>query len=251
MAVEPADRLSQITTMWTHLARAQDHAADPERTALAALVERYHPAAYSYLLACTGREDDAADLFQEFALKLLRGEFRRADPSRGRFRDYLKVTLANLVRRHAGRVARDARPGGDELSDVADAAAPPPEPDEVFLAGWRKVLLDRAWAGLKEVEAESGTPYFTALRARADFPEDSSAALAGRLTAKLRPPTPFTDAGVRKLLQRGREVFVDLLVAETARSVPTDDRERLEEELIVLGFHGYCKPALERWRPGG
>src|SRR3954447_13452888 len=107
--------------MWTHLARAQDHDADPDRSALAALVERYHPAAYSYLLACTGREDDAADLFQEFALKLLRGEFRRADPSRGRFRDYLKTTLANLVRQHAGRVARDARRAPDELPDVADS----------------------------------------------------------------------------------------------------------------------------------
>src|SRR3954470_7569922 len=80
VAVEEADRLSQITTMWTHLARAQDHDADPDRKALAELVERYHPAAYSYLLARTGREDDASDLFQEFALKLLRGEFRRADP---------------------------------------------------------------------------------------------------------------------------------------------------------------------------
>src|SRR3954447_21595547 len=114
--------------MWTHLARAQDHDADPDRSALAALVERYHPAAYSYLLACTGREDDAADLFQEFALKLLRGEFRRADRGRGRFRDYRKVTLATVVRRHASRAAREAQPGGDEMPDVADSAPPAPEP---------------------------------------------------------------------------------------------------------------------------
>jgi hypothetical protein len=66
----------------------------------------------------------------------------------------------------------------------------------------------------------------------------------------LCPPSPFTDTGVRKLLQRGRDVFVELLVAETARSIPTNDRDRQEEELIVLGFHGYCKPALDRWQPG-
>ncbi|MDB5310270.1 MAG: polymerase sigma factor, sigma-70 family [Gemmataceae bacterium] len=250
MSAEQPNRLSQISTMWTQLARTQDQDADPDRTALAELVERYHPAAYSYLLACTGREDDAADLFQEFALKLLRGEFRRADPSRGQFRDYLKITLANLIRKHAGRVAREARPGGDDLPEVADSASSLHESDEVFLAGWRKALLDKTWDGLKQVEAESGTPYHTALRTRADYPDDSSAELADRLTAKLRPPTRFTDTGVRKLLQRGREVFVDLVVAETARSVPTDDRERLERELIVLGFHGYCKPALDRWRPG-
>jgi RNA polymerase sigma-70 factor (ECF subfamily) len=236
--------------MWTQLVRAQDLDADPDRKALAQLVDRYHPAAYRYLLACTGREDDAADLFQEFALKLLRGEFRRADPSRGRFRDYLKAALANMIRRHAGRAARES-PGGDQLPEAADAAPPAHESDEVFLANWRNALLDWAWEGLRQAETRSGTPYHTALRARADFPDESSAALADRLTARLGPPTPFTDAGVRKLLQRGREVFIDLLVAETARSVPTDDRDRLEEELIVLGFHAYCKHALDRWRPGG
>lgn len=248
VSTQRPDRLSQISTMWTQLARTHD--PDPDREALAALIDRYHPAAYSYLLACTGREDEAADLFQEFALKFLRGDFRRADAARGRFRDYLKITLANLIRRHAGKSAREARAGGDDLPDVADPAAPPDDTDEVFLAAWRKALLDRAWDGLKAVEAEGGTPYHTALRARADHPDDSSAALADRLTDRLRPAAKFTDVGVRKLLQRGREVFVDLLVAETARSIPTDDRERLEQELIVLGFHGYCKPALERWAAG-
>jgi hypothetical protein len=64
----------------------------------------------------------------------------------------------------------------------------------------------------------------------------------------LRPAEPFTDAGVRKLLQRGREMLTDLLVAEVAASVPTRDKERLAQELIDLGFYGYCRKALERWR---
>src|SRR5262245_29261809 len=153
MNSEQTDRLSQISTMWTQLARTQGQVEDPDRKALAELVDRYHPAAYSYLLTRTGREDEAADLFQEFALKLLRGEFRRADPSRGRFRDYLKVTLANLIRRQAGRTAREARQGGDELPDVADTDTPGHESDEVFLAAWRKALLDRAWEGLQQFEA--------------------------------------------------------------------------------------------------
>ena len=59
----------------------------------------------------------------------------------------------------------------------------------------------------------------------------------------------FTDAGVRKLLQRGREMLTDLLVAEVAASVPTRDRERLAQELIDLGFYAYCRKAMERWMP--
>lgn len=245
----PEDRLSQISTLWTQLARTQDRDADPDRAELAALIDRYHPAAYSYLRALTGREDEAADLFQEFALKFVRGDFRRASAARGRFRDYLKSTLANLAKRHAGKVARAPAAGGDDLPEVADSDPSLHESDEVFLAGWRKTLLDRAWDGLRAAEAESGTPYHTALRARSEFPDESSVALAARLTERLRPAAPFTDAGVRKLLQRGREMLVDLVVAETARSIPTDDRDRLEQELIVLGLHGYCKPALARWRP--
>ena len=58
---------------------------------------------------------------------------------------------------------------------------------------------------------------------------------------------PFTDAGVRKLLQRGREMLTDLLVAEMAASVLARDRERLAQELIDPGFYSYCRKALEQW----
>src|SRR5262249_12477585 len=126
------DRLSDISTLWTQLALAQQ--PDPDRAALTALVERYHQAAYSYLLASTGREDVAAHLFQELALKFLRGEFRRADQDRGRFRDYLKATLANLVRKHAGQAAREPAGGGDAMADVADSVSSMHESDETFLA---------------------------------------------------------------------------------------------------------------------
>jgi hypothetical protein len=79
--------------------------------------------------------------------------------------------------------------------------------------------------------------------------------LATWLTDRLKPAEPFTDAAVRKLLQRGREMLTDLLVTEVAASVPTRDRERVTQELIDLGFFAYCRKALERWggclRPEG
>src|SRR5262249_42324166 len=44
------------------------------------------------------RDDDAAEeLTQEFAVRFLRGDFRQADPSRGRFRDLLKRALRHLA----------------------------------------------------------------------------------------------------------------------------------------------------------
>jgi hypothetical protein len=71
--------------------------------------------------------------------------------------------------------------------------------------------------------------------------------LAASLTEVLNPAEPFTDVAVRKLLQPGREMVTDLLEYEVAASVPTRDKERLAQELIDLGFYGYCRKALERW----
>ena len=241
------DRLSQISTMWTALVGAHKETADPDQRLLAGLIERYQGAAYRYLTAATGDPDVAADLFQEFAVRFLRGDFRRASPDRGRFRDYLRTTLINLARRRPG-VARRETPGGFDPDQLAAAPDDTPDAaDETFLAHWRESLLDRAWAALAAAEQGGGPPYHTALRLRADQPDAPSGDLAATLTERLKPAEPFTEAGVRKLLQRGREMLTDRLVAEVAASVPTRDKERLAQELIDLGFYAYCRKALERW----
>jgi RNA polymerase sigma-70 factor (ECF subfamily) len=246
MAEAPSpDRLSQISTMWTALVRAHPAEGDADHRLLARLIERYQSAAYRYLTAATGDPDAAADLFQEFAVRFLRGDFRRASPDRGRFRDYLRTTLINLARRRPGvRPTPAAAVEPDQLP--AAAAEPAAGADDAFLAHWRQTLLEAAWKGLEDAEKAGGPPYFTALRLRADQPDAPSGELAAALTGRLRPAEPFTDAGVRKLHQRGREMLTDLIVAEVAASVPTEDTERLAQELIDLGFYGYCRKALER-----
>lgn len=235
-----AERLSQISTMWTALAAHEGGLSDEHRRTSTAFIERYQRAVYGYLLRSVRDPDRAAELFQEFALRFLKGDFRQADPQRGRFRDYLRTVLINLVRRgHRG-------PGNVALA--AEPAVMGEEPDEgEFLAQWREALLEVAWQGLKDEQARGGPPFYTVLRMRADNPDANSATLADQLTATLKPAEPFTDAGVRKLLQRGREVFSDRVVEEVARSIPTRDRDRVAQELIDLGFLGFCKKALDRW----
>ncbi|HEX3147123.1 MAG TPA: sigma factor [Gemmataceae bacterium] len=249
MSTTPADRLSQISTMWTALVRAHGSEAEADHKLLAGLIERYQGAAYRYLAAATGDLDVAADLFQEFAVRFLRGDFRRASPERGRFRDYLRTTLINLSRRRPGVVRQGPSAGIDPDQLAAIDTEESVVADEAFLAHWRESLLDCAWKGLETAERGGGPPYFTALRLRADQPDIPSGDLAAELTTRLKPSEPFTDAGARKLLQRGREILTDLLVTEVAASVPTEDKERLAQELIDLGFFGYCRKALERWSP--
>lgn len=243
----PADRLSQISTLWTEMVRVHGRPTDDARAAATAFIERYQGAVYGYLLASVRDPDRAAELFQEFALRYLRGDFRLADPDRGRFRDYLRTVLINLVRRHGA-----AGPPAVDPDRLAASAAAPAGPDEdEFVAHWREAVLAAAWRSLEDEQARGGPPYYTALRARADRPDGTSGELAAALTELLRPAEPFTEAGVRKLLQRGREAFTDAVVEEVARSIPTRDADRVAQELIDLGFYGFCKKALARWRGGG
>src|SRR5262249_58424821 len=165
-------------TMWTALARAHHGEADADHNLLAGLIERYQGAAYRYLTAATGDPDVAADLFQEFAVRFLRGDFRRASPDRGRFRDYLRTILINLARRRPGVAGGtpivDIDP--DQLPAAIDNAA-----DEAFLSHWREALLERAWETVEGAEPAGGPPYFTVFPARADQP---------RLPAPAPPRSP-------------------------------------------------------------
>src|SRR5437763_16068673 len=91
-------RLDQIDTRWSLLRLAHQPSltqAGPARNAVAML---YRRAIRAYVGALVSAEQDADELAQEVLVRLLSGNFHRADPQRGRFRDMLKVAVANLVR---------------------------------------------------------------------------------------------------------------------------------------------------------
>src|SRR4051812_1666571 len=100
---EIARRLNNISTVWSLVLQA--HQGPPDATAVArqALVERYLGAVYRYLLGAVRNPDTADELCQEFCLRFVRGDFRNADPARGRFRDLIKTALINLVINHQKR----------------------------------------------------------------------------------------------------------------------------------------------------
>jgi RNA polymerase sigma-70 factor (ECF subfamily) len=76
-------RLSDISTLWTLVHRA--HGPLPEAgDAQQRLLERYTGAVRRYLLGALKDEDAAQDVFQDFALAFLRGDFQRADRDKGR-----------------------------------------------------------------------------------------------------------------------------------------------------------------------
>src|SRR6516162_4885261 len=98
-----ASRLSRISTIWEALRQAHEGTGGAAEEARRLLVERYGGAVYRYLHAALRDPHAAEDLTQEFALRLVRGDFRKVNAERGRFRDYVKTVLFRLVSRHRKR----------------------------------------------------------------------------------------------------------------------------------------------------
>lgn len=241
--------LSQIETRWSMVFQAHEDEVDAALAAQRQLMERYGGAVHRYLLSITRDPEAAADLAQDFAVRFLRGDFRRANPRRGRFRDFVKTAVMNLaIDAHRRRKRTRPRSLPD---DGLDPAAPPEEPadlDQQFYKCWRDELLNCAWEGLAKHEQQTGQPYHTVLRFRAANPELRSPEMAERLTALLGKPV---NAGwVRQALHRARERFVELLLEEVAHSLGTPTEDEIDDELLNLDLWSYCRPARER-RPKG
>jgi RNA polymerase sigma-70 factor (ECF subfamily) len=212
--------------------------ADVADAAQRQLMQRFCGAVYRYLLGALRDEDAALELFQEFALRFLRGDFRRADPQRGRFRDYMRAALIHLVRNY--RAAQRARPGALP-GDVLDPVSRVPEPtDEAFTSSWREELVNRAWEGL----AQSRPTLHVVLLSHVREPDLSSSLLARQLAACLGKP--FTATRVRVTLHRAREYFAARLLDEVARALEKPSAVELIQELRALRLLKLCGPALRR-----
>ncbi len=233
---ELEQRLSKIATMWTAVFQAHGAGADTVVAARNRLMLRYHGAVYRYLLGAVRDPDAASDLCQELAVRFLRGDFRRAAPERGRFRDYVKVALINLVNDH--HRARQAAP----KALTADAPSPSDNSAEDFERGWRAELLEQTWKAL----AAANLTFHATLLLRIEDPDLPSGDMAERLTKQLG--RPITAENVRKTIQRAHAKFADLMLELVAESLDAPTSSDLEDELKALDLLKYCRSALERRR---
>ena len=235
-----ADRISQISTNWHEIFASRSASALGAETARHALVLRYCGAVYHYLLSATGDVHAADDLSQEFALRFVRGDFHRADPAKGRFRDFIKTILYHLVVDHF-RARKRAHPpiGNEELLQDPESRAEPSH--AVFVRHWRQEILNRTW---QELQQSGGAGYFECLQWKASNPDGRAAAGATELALRLH--RTITPASFRQTLLRAREKFAELLIREVSFSLGTADAGSVEEELAELELIEYCRPLLSR-----
>lgn len=226
-------RLTEIPTEWTLIRAA--HAPTPEGSppgpevaeAMQTLIARYHDAVDRYLKLKLRDENLADEVKQEFWAKLLTHKLAGADPSKGRFRDYLRTVLHRLIIDHFRTRKLQQLPPGDLVD--------PSKPDDDFDHVWRELVIKRVWARLDTYEVT--TPknrYATVLHLRVDQPdaaiEDLSATLSERLGMKVSPEA------FRKTLQRARAKFLELLVRELRETIHPAEPEDIEAEIFDLGL---------------
>jgi RNA polymerase sigma-70 factor (ECF subfamily) len=236
--------LCQLSPSWRVLGQAHQGTAAERCAAFDQLMERYGGAVRAYVGLLVRDKERADDLFQEFKLRLTRGDFHAADPEKGHFRDCVKTVLFHLVQTQQPQAlvllpTLATNPSRETL-----------EPNEMLDLGlteaWRDEIMERAWKALEAEETTSGTPYYTILKVRAEQPELDGASLVAELTKqKFRDLEPSSG---RTLLQRAREKFAEFIYQDIEPSLAEPTIETVSKELADVGLLEYCRSAVQKRR---
>lgn len=231
-------RIDTIPTRWS-LIRHPDAASKPETLVelRRLLVLRYASAVRRYVGAMVLDRDDADELAQDVIMRLMRGDFAGADPSKGRFRDLLKTAIRNMVRNHWDRSNR-RRTSDANLDLVLDSNAAN-EQDQDWTSAWQRSVLDHTWARLQAEDQQLGesgksNSATTLLRLRTTHPDASSEELASMLSEQLG--TTIKPDNCRQMLRRARLRFAEHLIDEVRSGLDDESDDRLQEELSALNL---------------
>jgi RNA polymerase sigma factor (sigma-70 family) len=135
------------TTSWSLVFAARSSDQQTSLNALAQLCERYRPAVLAYVKNLCENAHDADDLTQDFFTKLLEQRIdTRADPDRGRFRSFLKVSVANFFHSQLDMQRTQKRSAHKDLPEPAGTQTP----EQAFNHAWTKVVLARSLDRLRE-----------------------------------------------------------------------------------------------------
>ncbi len=241
MPLEPqpaasAPGLVFATTRWSLVLAAGTTDGADLGAALETLCQAYWRPLYSYIRRTGRAPEDAEDLTQEFFARLLqRGDLARVQRDKGRFRNFLLVSVRHFLADEADKSRAQKRGGGvrplslDAPKDAEDAVEEPAAagtPEQCFDRRWAETLLARARTRLREECAAAGRlAIYEALgpEGAAEADEDY-AAVGARMGLSV--------AGVKSAAFRLRGRYRELIRAEVAETVSSE--AELNEELQHL-----------------
>jgi DNA-directed RNA polymerase specialized sigma24 family protein len=240
-----ASRLDAIGTCWSLVQKAHGEQSLDMTAARQALVLRYARAIRRYIGGIIRGADDADELAQDVVMRLMRGDFAGADPNRGRFRDFLKTAVRNMV--HNTWAKANKRKTADVQLDLLGQESHDPTWDHE----WQQSVLEQTWNALKAQEKQqSNVKTYSIMKLRADHPDatsDELATLASKKWGQEIRPDSF-----RQMLRRARLKFAECLVTELAVGLADHSPARISEELAALGLLEYVQDFLpDDWATRG
>jgi RNA polymerase sigma-70 factor (ECF subfamily) len=147
-------------THWSRLAAIKGDASAERREALNFLAERYWKPVYCYLRRRGYGESESEDLVQEFFFTAFaKGLFAKADPGRGRFRNFLLKSLQHFLAnewRDARARKRQPAEGFVSIHEMASETGPvvvPKDtktPEDTFHQAWLCELVMRVLRTLEQ-----------------------------------------------------------------------------------------------------
>jgi RNA polymerase sigma factor (sigma-70 family) len=232
----PATRLSVVE-------RTRSDDAEVRRVALDTIIDAYWKPAYKYLrLKWSLAPDAAADLTQDFfTLALEKDVVEKYDPSRARFRTYLRMCLDGFASNAKKAERRLKRGGGVTLVPLdfetaegemaTHAPAVDADVDELFYREWVRALLERSVAQLKRSAEEEGRAVMFQVFERYDLIDE----LESRPTyAGLARELGLTAATVTNHLAAMRRQF-RVIVLDRLRELTSSEEEWEAEAAKLLG----------------
>ena len=236
--------LGNMQTQWSMIRKAHQASIVGESSAAArqSLVMRYAPAIRHFVQVVVRDPSLADELSQDAIVRVLKGDFAGADPSRGRFRDLLKTAIRNMARNYWAKENRRSSADFD-LSLLDDDNQEVEKQDEKWTAQWRENVLSNVWDKLLSwQDSQPNSVAHTLLKLRSDFPKASATELAAEVSTSVG--REFKPANTRQLLRRARVKFVEILVAEVADGLESPTPEDLKEELVALGLFASVQDLL-------
>jgi RNA polymerase sigma factor (sigma-70 family) len=232
----PATRLSVVE-------RTRSGDEETRRVALATIIEGYWKPAYKYLrMKWSLDPDEAADLTQEFfAIALEKDVVEKYDPSRARFRTYLRLCLDGFAGNARKAERRLKRGGGVTLVpldfETAEGEIGSHEPaveadvDDLFYREWVRSLLERSVADLKRHAEENGRPVMFEVFSRYDLIDEAETRPTyTEIGAALNLTSATVTNHLAAMRKRFRQIVLDRL-----RELTSSEEEFEAEAARLLG----------------
>ena len=226
-------------TRWTLILRAEKDQSPAARAALDYLCARYWTSIYAFLRRKGYDRHEAEDLTQGFLSKVLETRsISRADPSKGRFRNFLLRMLKDYLVDEARKRKALKRGGPNRLGDLSFDEAevlylsePDPglSPEEVFDRGWAASLMESAYQKL-EVEFEKEGQGDRFLLLKPFIAQEASKADCEDLAERLEITPKSASVAVYRLRTRYRHFIRDEVLATVADA----DAESVNLEFMEL-----------------